>query len=98
MLDDRREAMQPEPEDLVFPAENSKPIHHYDHRYRWKVVLEKSGVPYRKPYAARHTAISRALESGALPVDVAAQTGHSLAVLLKVYAQVIAPKRVFVEF
>jgi integrase len=98
MLADRRATMQPDPDSLVFPSKDGKQIHHQDHRYRWGKVLEKTGVTYRKPYATRHTAISHALENGAQPVDVAAQTGHSVAVLLQVYSHVIDPKRVFVEF
>jgi integrase len=97
-LADRRERLNPSPDDLVFPTEKGKPIDCGNHRYWWESVLSKINVKYRKPYATRHTAISHALEAGAKPVDVAAQTGHSLDTLLRVYVHDIDKKMVFVEF
>jgi integrase len=98
MLAERRSRVNPKPDDFVFPNEEGKAIDHNVYRYKWKKVLKSAGVPYRKPYISRHTAISHALENGAAPIDIAAQSGHSLDVLLKVYAHVIEKKRVFVEF
>jgi integrase len=98
MLEQRREIWQPSPGELVFPNEDGTAINCHAHYVRWQTVLKKAGVPKRKPYITRHTAISHALEAGANPVDVAAQTGHDLATLLSFYAHVIEQKRVFVEF
>jgi integrase len=98
MLAERRERLNPSPDDFVFPNEDGKAISHDIYRYKWKKVLKSVGVPYRKPYISRHTAISHALENGAAPIDIAAQSGHSLDVLLKVYSHVIEKKRVFIDF
>ncbi|MCC8244299.1 hypothetical protein [Saccharothrix luteola] len=42
-----------------------------------------------EPYALRHAAVSTWLAAGVPPVEVAERAGHSVAVLLKVYAKVL---------
>jgi integrase len=99
MLGDRHAALDPKPDDLVFPSPKNLPIN--DHRFRaraWKAILEQCHIEYRKPYAVRHSAISHALASGANPMDLAEQTGHDKRVLLDVYAHAIAKQSLFVEF
>jgi integrase len=98
MLKARQSKTSPEQNSLIFPEIGGKSIDCGKFRYYWKKILKAAGVPYRTPYNTRHTAISHALENGANPVDVAAQTGHSLKTLYERYAAVIAPKQVFAEF
>ena len=58
----------------------------------WKRVLNKLNLPYRVPYAARHTMASRALESTGNPVAVAQLMGHSSPVMvLSRYGHVMTP-------
>lgn len=42
----------------------------------WKPILEELGIPYRKPYATRHTLLSEALEQGLTVPQVAQIAGH----------------------
>ena len=43
----------------------------------WKPVLEKLGIAYRVPYAARHSMASRAIEQGVTLTGIAYLMGHS---------------------
>lgn len=45
--------------------------------------------PVRRPYDLRHAALSLWLASGAPPAEVAARAGHSVRVLLTIYAHCI---------
>lgn len=56
----------------------------------WKPALRALGIRYRSPYCTRHTCATMMLMAGANPAYVAAQLGHSVAVLLKVYARWIS--------
>ncbi|MDI5971873.1 tyrosine-type recombinase/integrase [Streptomyces sp. SL13] len=47
----------------------------------------------RRPYDLRHAGVSFWLSSGVDPVEVARRAGHSVAVLLRVYAKVLAHTR-----
>ncbi|GAB4469420.1 MAG: hypothetical protein OHK0037_27630 [Elainellaceae cyanobacterium] len=74
-------------DDLVFPAPRGGRI--VDNRFckrPWRKALEAAGVPYRYPYACRHTFISHALRQRHDPGDVAAIAGHDKAVLFAHYA------------
>jgi integrase len=98
MLAARFEAMQPKPDDLVFPAPMGGAIDDQNFRPRaWKQILMGCSIEYRRPYALRHSAISHALANGANPIAIAEQTGHSPKVLLETYAHVIAKEYLFVE-
>jgi integrase len=44
----------------------------------------------RRPYDLRHAAVSTWLNAGVAPTQVAEWAGHSVAVLLRVYAKCIA--------
>jgi integrase len=58
----------------------------------WKRVLKILDLPYRVPYAARHTMASRALEATGNPIAVAQMMGHSSPVMvLTRYGHVITP-------
>jgi integrase len=99
MLRSRFLALNPKPDDLVFPAPKGGPIcDRLFNRRAWHTVLERCNIEYRNPYSIRHTAISHALASGANPIDLAAQTGHDKRVLLDTYAHVINQQSLFVEF
>jgi integrase len=99
MLRSRFEASQVDPSDLVFTSPTGLPIDIHGFRRRaWTQILKGAGIPYRKPYATRHTAISHALANGANYVDVAKATGHNPQVMHTHYASSINKNSVFVEF
>lgn len=56
----------------------------------WRPALRALGIRYRDPYHTRHTAATTMLMAGANPAYVAAQLGHSVQVLLTVYARWIS--------
>jgi integrase len=86
MLQARREAMNPAPDDLVFPAPRGGAIDDHNFRNRaWCRVLKAVNVPYRKPYNTRHTFVSHAIGQGNLPMEVAEVTGHDERTLFKDY-------------
>jgi integrase len=99
MLRSRHAAMQPKPDDLVFPAPKGGYISDNLFRRRaWKTILEQCHIEYRKPYSTRHTAICHALKSGANYIELAEATGHDAKVLHQSYASAIESQSVFVEF
>jgi integrase len=51
---------------------------------------EAASPPARRPYDLRHAAVSTWLNAGVPPTQVAEWAGHSVAVLLRVYAKCIA--------
>lgn len=53
----------------------------------WRAALEAAGVRYRRAYNLRHGFASRALTAGANPAWLARHLGHSLEMLLNVYAR-----------
>lgn len=56
----------------------------------WAPALSRAGVPYRKPYAMRHTFASMALSAGESPMWVAAQLGHrDTGMVFRVYGKYI---------
>lgn len=74
------------PNDLVFPAKRGNEIDDKTfNRNAWKTVLTQVNVPYRKPRSVRHSFVSRAIDQGLSPADVAEITGHSEQVLFKSY-------------
>lgn len=99
MLAKRFDMLKPAPTDLVFLSAKGIPIN--DRRFReraWENILKLCQIDYQTPYQVRHAAISHALANGANPVDLAEQTGHSVRVLLEVYAHAIKQKCLFVDF
>ncbi|MDX2244906.1 MAG: tyrosine-type recombinase/integrase [Leptolyngbyaceae cyanobacterium bins.302] len=76
-----------EPDDLVFTTPRGNRLDDHNFRNRaWKPMLENLGIPYRKPYNTRHTAISHALDAGMNPVAVSEVTGHDVRTLYRDYA------------
>ncbi len=99
MLKARKEAQQSKPSDLVFTTPNGKPIDRDNFRSRaWKKVLETAEVRYHWPYNSRTTAVSAALDNGAVPLAVSQATGHSPAVMIKRYSASTNKKSVFVDY
>jgi integrase len=56
------------------------------HRARAAVIGQAGTQPARRPYDLRHAALSLWLASGAPPAEIAARAGHSVRVLLTIYA------------
>jgi integrase len=83
----KRKPNVPAPDSLVFPAPKGGHIHDQDFRNRaWKTVLEKIGIPYRKPYTTRSTLISYWLAQGEDPLTVAKMTRTSVKTIYEHYA------------
>lgn len=62
---------------LIFKSPKGQVIDHGNFRTQcWIPTLSFLGVPYRKPYATRHTLLSQALESGLSVPQVAQIAGH----------------------
>ena len=60
------------------------------HQARAAAIPGQAGTqPARRPYDLRHAALSLWLASGAPPAEVAARAGHSVRVLLTIYAHCI---------
>lgn len=53
----------------------------------WKPSLKRLGIRARRSYCTRHTYCTVALMNGVPPAYIAAQAGHSLKMLLEVYAR-----------
>jgi integrase len=99
MLEQRKEKLQPSPSDLVFTTPTGLSINDRNFRRRaWTQVLKAAGVPYRKPYTTRSTAISHALAANPDYISVARAAGHSPQVMHENYADVIDRRSVFVDF
>lgn len=70
---------------LVFTFQGEA-ISDYGFYSRWRRVLKKVEVNYRKPYNTRHTFVSHCIEDNYNPVEIAQQTGHNVRVLFDHYA------------
>ena len=53
----------------------------------WKEAHKKARLPYRVPYACRHTRAAELLSTGVEPGDAARQLGHSLEMFLRIYSE-----------
>ena len=53
----------------------------------WKPALKRLGIRARRAYCTRHTFCTVALMAGVNPAYIASQAGHSLQMLLQVYAR-----------
>src|SRR5690606_13189340 len=59
-------------------TEDGSPIRNLSYPYdRWRYVLEKTRIPYREPYNARHSFVSWRLMVGHNVLLVAKEDGHS---------------------
>lgn len=83
----KRRPANPNTDALVFTAPQGGAVDdHSFQRRAWTSVLNQLGIPYRKPYTTRSTAISLALEAGMSPVTVASIMGHDVSTLFSHYA------------
>lgn len=99
MLMRRKSELNPNPLDLVFTTPTGLPINDRNFRRRaWTQALKAVGVPYRKPYTTRSTAISHALAAGNNYIAVAKAAGHSPQVMHENYANEIDKRSIFVDF
>jgi integrase len=65
-------------DDLLFITHKGNAIDDHSFSQRvWKPILEKLGIAYRVPYAARHTLATRAIENGVPINQVSYILGHS---------------------
>ena len=77
--------------ELIFKSPQGFPIDHGNFRTKfWTPTLKNLGIPYRKPYATRHTLLSEAIEAGLTVPQVAAIAGHKDGrMILQHYGRVI---------
>lgn len=71
---------------------NTKGGPHLDTDYfnrEWRTAHDKSRIPYRIPYACRHTRAAELLSAGVQPAVAAKQLGHSVEMFLRVYSEFI---------
>lgn len=80
---------------LIFKSPKGQIIDHGNFRTQcWKPALLALNIPYRKPYATRHTLLSQALESGLSVPQVAQIAGHRDGkMILQNYGHVINQSR-----
>jgi len=78
-------------DDLVFTSPLGNPIDDRAFiRRQWRIVLEGLGIPYRQPYAIRHTLASVAIEKGIPLTGVAYLLGHSdTSMVMRTYGHMI---------
>ncbi len=78
-----------QPVDVFENPVTGKPWH--DERsqrdHYWKPALKRLGIRERRAYCTRHTYCTAALMAGLPPAYIAAQAGHSVKMLLDVYAR-----------
>jgi integrase len=55
----------------------------------WAPALERAGIPYRRPYALRHSFTSLLLHEGRSVIHVARQLGHCAQLTMRTYGHVI---------
>ena len=78
-------------DEYIFLGPEGSPIDHSNFSQRiWKPILTGLGIPYRVPYAARHTMPSMAIEQGMPITQIAYLMGHSSTVMvMKQYGHMI---------
>ncbi len=81
-----RQSKNPAPADLVFTGARGGVLSDRNWRRIWANVLKLAGVPYRRPYLARHTVASHALDANYPITEVAEQIGNLPSTLLARYA------------
>jgi len=96
--DELREILQsikPEnakPDDPVFLTRQGNPIDEHNFSQRaWKTILDRLGIPYRRPYISRSSFVSHCLEAGNSPSSIAPITGHDVRVIYQNYAGAVSP-------
>ena len=81
----------------LFRSENGTPIHPSTYHQVWAKTRALALTPaqratplMRRPYDLRHSGITWRLNSGVPPTEIAAWAGHSVEMLLRVYARCVA--------
>ena len=83
-----RALTNPEPDALVSPSTTGSPINPNNWRNRvFEPAKRAAGVEFAMPKLGRKTYISLRIHAGDRPVEVAADAGHSVAVLWENYAR-----------
>jgi integrase len=96
LLRQHLDAFGTDPEGRLFRGERSAPLAGITYRHIWDrarkaaLTAEQYDSPLaRRPYDLRHAAVSTWLNSGVSPARVAEWAGHSIDVLLRIYAKCI---------
>ena len=77
-------------QDLVFKSPKGKPIDDHTFSQRvWKSLCKEAGIPYRVPYAARHSLGSHLVENGASIPQTAAILGNTPQTTARHYTHMI---------
>ena len=77
-------------QDLVFKSPKGKPIDDHTFSQRvWKSLCKETGIPYRVPYAARHSLGSHLVENGASIPQTAAILGNTPETTARHYTHMI---------
>lgn len=88
VIERQRTRTQLASEHVFVNPETGKPWHDDQvQRRAWASALKLAGVRYRPPKECRDTSVTIALQSGADPLWVAEQHGHSLIVMMRDYAK-----------
>ena len=98
MLIARYERLNPNPDDLVFFSPKGLPQNDRNFRRVWIKVLDAAGVPYKKPYTTRGTALSRSAAAGTSISLLSKAAGNSPKVLEDHYLNVTEDRSVFEDF
>ncbi|MDS3860160.1 tyrosine-type recombinase/integrase [Thermosynechococcaceae cyanobacterium BACA0444] len=78
------------PQELIFTTATGQPIDDHNFCQRtWKDLCKAAGIPYRVPYAARHSLGSHLLENGASIPQVAEILGNNPETTARYYAHAI---------
>lgn len=72
----REEYIPGDPEGFVFPNANGNFMEKSNFIRRWKKILEKADVPYKKFHGTRHTYITKLVQKGANLATVKELAGH----------------------
>ncbi len=84
------------PGERLFRAKRGGPVHESEYGEVWASARRKALTPSevssplaKRPYDLRHAGVSFLLQCGIDPMEVARRAGHSVDVLLRIYAKVI---------
>ena len=82
---------------LLIPRADGEPWREHDYR-NWrrrvfKPAIAAAGLPITRPYDLRHACASLMIHAGIPLTEIAAHMGHSIAVLSRDYAHLIADMR-----
>ena len=79
------------PDQPVFLTRQGNPIDEHNFSQRaWKTILDRLGIPYRRPYTSRSSFVSHCLEAGNSPSSIAPITGHDVRVIYQNYAGAVS--------